>query len=75
MKQGRASGGIASSSVAGFARRQVYTDENATTPDIVDEIVIRQPFNQSMKAHIESTYEMSFPGGSFKIGRFYFRGV
>jgi hypothetical protein len=73
--QGRVlSGGIASSSVAGFARRQIYTDQDATTPDIVDEIVIRQPFNQSMKAYIESTYEMSFPGGSFKIDASIFEG-
>jgi hypothetical protein len=68
------SGGVASSSVAGFARRQIYTEEDATTPDIFDCIVLRGPNNDNMKAYIESTYEMSFPGGSFTIDGTIFEG-
>lgn len=61
------SGGVASSSVAGFARRQIYTDEDSESPEIVDEIVIRGPYNGNVKAYIESTFEMSSPGGSFSL--------
>lgn len=59
--------GQAISTYAGFARRQIYSEADQTTPSIVDEIVLRGPASTAFKAYIESTYEMSFPGGSFTI--------
>ena len=59
--------GQAISTYAGFARRQIYSEADQTTPSIVDEIVLRGPASTAFKAYIESTYEMSFPGGSFSI--------
>ena len=59
-----------SSSYGGFSRRQIYSTEDATNPDIVDCIDIRGPYDSSVaapKAWLESTYEMSFPGGSFEM--------
>ena len=56
-----------STSDGGFSRRQIYTEENSQEPDIVDCIDIRGSYNGTAKASIESTFEMSFPGGSFDI--------
>ena len=58
-----------SSNNGGFSRRQIYSTEDATSPDIVDCIDIRGPYSPSdaPKAWLESTYEMSFPGGSFEM--------
>lgn len=61
------SGGVNTYAVAGFARRQIYSEADQSSPDIVDEIVLRGPCNDVMKAYIESTYEMSFPGGSLTM--------
>ena len=58
-----------SSNYGGFSRRQIYSTNDATSPDIVDCIDIRSPYTQGStpKAWLASVYEMSFPGGSFDI--------
>lgn len=59
-----------SSGNSGFSRRQVYTSEDSDSPEIIDCIEIRGPLSTptpTLKAWLASTYEMSFPGGSFTM--------
>jgi len=59
-----------STSFGGFSRRQIYSEEDQSDPDIVDCIDIRGPYDptaQNPKAWIWSSYDMSFPGGSFEM--------
>ena len=66
-----------STSFGGFSRRQIYTEEDQSDPDIVDCIDIRGPYDstaQNPKAWIWSSYEMSFPGGSFEMSATLYEG-
>jgi len=60
-------GGANTYTVGGFVRRQIYSEEDQSSPTIVDEIVLKQPNNNVAKVWLESAYEMSFPGGSFEM--------
>jgi len=59
--------GSVNQSYAGYCRRQIFPDEDTTSPTTMDMIVLRQPFDSSVKASLESVYEMSFQGGNLEI--------